>query len=56
MSTGGLDLLAMPHAVRGGASMTHHTRVSKHDCGTSAVDIEKIVNIATASLLSKYSL
>lgn len=36
-------------ALRGVTSMTCLPQVSKHDRGTSAVDIEKIVNIATAS-------
>lgn len=56
ISSGGLDLLAVPRAVRGGTSMARHPRVSKHDRGSSAVDIEKIVNIATASLPSECSL
>lgn len=50
-----LDLVSSPRFPMNGR-LTRSPQVSKHHRGDDAVDIEKLVNIATASLSSEYSL
>lgn len=55
MISPGLDIVTSPRSPLNGM-LTRQARVSKHERGTDAVDVEKLINIATAALPSEYAL